>query len=492
MKKTLLFFVVVSLFTIVNAEMILELNSANSVNMEQTRNDPPTNVLATLVNYNDVQLTWMEPGAASILWDQIDPEGETYGKSAQDFEASFDQYDAEVAGDFVLNGDAEITGAAFNFFYNEAGWSDPVPFNVWIFEDNNGVPEETPIHGPITTEAVLPDEFQVYEVEFDTPFTLTAGTYWIGFNMTLSYNPTSVQCYANQKVTVINETVAYWRNPGNGFDTGFTTWSPDINSQGGTPEDITFQIHGNYTAAGNRELMGYNVFRNDVQVNTALITDTDYDDMGLDAGAYDYHIIAVYDDGDSSPSNTSSVDVTLSAPSGFSANLAGANVVCQWQAPASRDLTGYRIYRNDEMVGESTSNFFVDQAVPAGLLIYHVTAVYGVYESDPSNTIEINNTDSEDNIIPAFTEFNGNYPNPFNPTTYLSYSLSEASHVTIEIFNSKGQLVNILVNEVIEAGNYSTLWNGVADNGEKVPSGIYFSKFNAGDFTSTKKMILMK
>ncbi len=495
MRKVLLFLVVLSVFTFIQADLVVEMDSGNPVNMEQTRNDPPSNVLATLINYNDVQLSWMEPGAASILWDQIDAEGETFGKSAQDFEAAYNVYDAEVAGDFVLSGDANLTGAAFNFFYNEAGanYSDPVPFSVWIFADNDGIPEEDPLFGPFATEAVLPDEFQIYEVEFDTPVTLTAGTYWIGFNMTLSYSPLSIQCYANQRTTVVNETPGYWRNPGDGFATGFTTWTADINSQGGVPEDITFQLHGDYTSAVNRELLGYNVFRNGTQINTALVTDTDYDDLGLDAGTYEYYVVAVYDDGDSSPSNTSSVEVLLPAPASFSANLAGTNVVCQWAAPASRELTGYKIYRNDEMVGEATSNFFVDQGVPDDYLIYYVTAVYGPFESAPSNTVEIDNeTDAPDNVVPAFTAFNGNYPNPFNPTTYLSYSLSTASHVSIEIYNSKGQLVTKLIDKVVEAGNYSTVWNGTADNGEKAPSGIYISKFAAGDFTSTKKMILMK
>ncbi|NQV19147.1 MAG: hypothetical protein HQ534_11475, partial [Armatimonadetes bacterium] len=59
-------------------------------------------------------------------------------------------------------------------------------------------------------------------------------------------------------------------------------------------------------------------------------------------------------------------------------------------------------------------------------------------------------------------------------------------------FNIKGQKVKTLVNEYHAANNYSTVWNGTNDNNESVSSGIYFYEMNRGDYTSVKKMILMK
>ncbi len=100
---------------------------------------------------------------------------------------------------------------------------------------------------------------------------------------------------------------------------------------------------------------------------------------------------------------------------------------------------------------------------------------------------------NEDVTVPVvLTELQGNYPNPFNPETTIRYSVKEATPVTIEIYNVKGQLVRTLVNETRAAGNHSVVWNGVDENGRSISSGVYFYKMKAGAYSSTKKMILMK
>ena len=498
MKKTLVFSIMIlmlSSLAFATGDLVLERHSSSVTSPVSTREDPAHSLTATLLNYNDVELEWLEPGAASILWDQIDGEGETIGKSAQDFEANYNAYDAEVAGDFVLDEMAVITGAAFAFFYAQAGiiedYDEPVYFNVGIYPDEEGVPGETAIFST-TTDEVLPDEFDIFQVEFDEETILNTGTYWIGFNMRLDYSPSSVQCYAFQKVSVINETPGYWRNPGDGFETGFTTWTADILSQGEEPEDITFQLHG-YYLTGNRELLGYDVYRNDEAINPALVTDTEYEDLGLNEGDYEYYIVAVYDTGDAPPSNTASVSVTLYPPTEFAANSAGSNVICTWQLPGeSRNLTGYHVYRNGEVVGNVTNTFFVDLNVPSGVHEYYATALYGEYESEASNVVIVDHTDADDTLIPIATALNGNYPNPFNPETTISYSLQETGYVNLEIYNLKGQKIRTLVNSEEEAGVYNVVWDGTNDEGITVPSGIYFSKFATGDYSSTMKMVLMK
>ncbi|MFO8144246.1 MAG: FlgD immunoglobulin-like domain containing protein [Candidatus Syntrophosphaera sp.] len=81
---------------------------------------------------------------------------------------------------------------------------------------------------------------------------------------------------------------------------------------------------------------------------------------------------------------------------------------------------------------------------------------------------------------------------PFNPETTIRYSVKEAMPVTLNIYNVKGQLVKTLVNDVREAGNYSVVWNGRDNNNQTVSSGVYYFKMNAGKYSNTKKMILMK
>ncbi|MCB5259321.1 MAG: choice-of-anchor J domain-containing protein, partial [Candidatus Cloacimonetes bacterium] len=98
-----------------------------------------------------------------------------------------------------------------------------------------------------------------------------------------------------------------------------------------------------------------------------------------------------------------------------------------------------------------------------------------------------------DGLTPALTtQLKGNYPNPFNPETTISYSVKDSGPVSIDIFNVKGQLVRKLVNDTKAAGNYTEIWNGKDNNGRAVSSGIYYFKMNAGKYSSTKKMILMK
>ncbi len=105
-----------------------------------------------------------------------------------------------------------------------------------------------------------------------------------------------------------------------------------------------------------------------------------------------------------------------------------------------------------------------------------------------------NTTGSNDEtIIPMANKLHANFPNPFNPTTTISFDIAQASSfVDIDIYNIKGQKVKTLVNENLEVGKHTILWNGRDDNNKSVSSGIYFYKMRTAQYTSTRKMILMK
>ena len=86
-----------------------------------------------------------------------------------------------------------------------------------------------------------------------------------------------------------------------------------------------------------------------------------------------------------------------------------------------------------------------------------------------------------------------NYPNPFNPTTTISFSIPEESKVDISIFNVKGQKVKTLLNKSLSKGKHQILWHGVDNTGKAASSGIYFYKLNVnGKSTNVKKCLLLK
>ena len=98
----------------------------------------------------------------------------------------------------------------------------------------------------------------------------------------------------------------------------------------------------------------------------------------------------------------------------------------------------------------------------------------------------------EDEEIPRTFALRQNVPNPFNPVTVIQYQLPSEAHVTIDVFNIAGKLVTTLVNEEQDAGVKVVTWDGRNGAGEKVASGIYMYRMQAGDHTSRKMMVLLK
>ncbi|AFH50099.1 Hypothetical protein IALB_2396 [Ignavibacterium album JCM 16511] len=96
------------------------------------------------------------------------------------------------------------------------------------------------------------------------------------------------------------------------------------------------------------------------------------------------------------------------------------------------------------------------------------------------------------NIIPDKFEVSQNYPNPFNPSTKFRYALPEGRNVKIIVYDIQGRQVAELVNNYQAPGTYEVTWNGKNDNGEIVSSGVYFYKIEAGNYSVSKKMIMLK
>jgi Ca-activated chloride channel homolog len=102
-------------------------------------------------------------------------------------------------------------------------------------------------------------------------------------------------------------------------------------------------------------------------------------------------------------------------------------------------------------------------------------------------TIAMGTSVEREPAIPQSFGLDQNYPNPFNPSTSIRYRISEASHVTLTIYDALGREIAVLVNAYTQPGIYKADWNA-----KNLPSGVYYYVLRAGRFTATQKMILQK
>ena len=99
--------------------------------------------------------------------------------------------------------------------------------------------------------------------------------------------------------------------------------------------------------------------------------------------------------------------------------------------------------------------------------------------------------------LPTQTQLLANYPNPFNPETWIPFQLAQDSTVTAKIYDVTGKQIRVIELGHVSAGNYvesnrAIYWDGRSENGEHVSSGTYFYQIQAGDYTDIRKMVILK
>ncbi len=97
-------------------------------------------------------------------------------------------------------------------------------------------------------------------------------------------------------------------------------------------------------------------------------------------------------------------------------------------------------------------------------------------------------------LLPKAFALSQNYPNPFNPSTTIAYDVPEGDNVQVQlnVYNMRGQLVRTLVNETKGEGSYQIQWDGSDNYGRRASSGVYFYRIKAGEFSKTRKMVILK
>jgi hypothetical protein len=126
----------------------------------------------------------------------------------------------------------------------------------------------------------------------------------------------------------------------------------------------------------------------------------------------------------------------------------------------------------------------ITSAVLYGTTMFVGTETGGVFKAPISALV----TDvNEKNNLPGGMNLSQNYPNPFNPSTTISFSLPSKSYVSLTVFDALGREVSSLVSKELAAGTYSQQWHsGTA------PSGVYFYRLQAGSYSETRKLVLVK
>jgi hypothetical protein len=257
---------------------------------------------------------------------------------------------------------------------------------------------------------------------------------------------------------------------------------------------------------GNRALTGYQIWRlragqeaNESQwtlvtpqvINTLTHNDTAWNT--LSNGTYRWAVKAIYTNG------VASLPVLSNS---LQREVLSGTIQGMVRKPNNQALSGATVSAGGNFTTTNSSGLY-SLSLPVG--VYSVSCSAPGYQTNTVNNVTIIANQSitqnfnmlisanEDELIPVTaTVLNGNYPNPFNPETTISYAIKETGEVSLEVYNLKGQKVRSLVNGRQNTGHYRIVFNGKDDLGQALSSGIYFYRFTAGSYTSTRKMILME
>jgi hypothetical protein len=174
-----------------------------------------------------------------------------------------------------------------------------------------------------------------------------------------------------------------------------------------------------------------------------------------------------------------------------------------WNANDEIDLGGYAIYRGTSadfvpgpgtLVTSTADTLYLDGSWSWDGGYYYKVAAVDVHGNESAYAVlgPDGVTGDETPRTPAATRLAQNFPNPFNPTTRIEFDLAAPGLVRLRIYDAAGRLVRSLVDESMPAGRYVRLWDGRDARGSAVASGIYFYRLDAGAYTQTRKMVLLR
>lgn len=141
------------------------------------------------------------------------------------------------------------------------------------------------------------------------------------------------------------------------------------------------------------------------------------------------------------------------------------------------------IYGSEDLAGMDVQ---LQTALESIELFYALNGVTGSVTLDPGSALD------DPHFPGAFTALAQNYPNPFNPRTTIEFYLPQDGHVNLAVYNSRGQLIKTLVDDLMQKGSAKVVWDGNDEQGDPVSSGIYLYRLINREEDQARKMILLK
>ena len=147
-------------------------------------------------------------------------------------------------------------------------------------------------------------------------------------------------------------------------------------------------------------------------------------------------------------------------------------------APA--DTAGYIFSTDNVAIGAGAPTFILAAVTDDDSSAVHIDEIW--YNETPTGM-----SISDDAPIASRYELGQNYPNPFNPITHIRFNIPETGNTKLTVYNMMGEAVANLVNGVVSAGGHTVSWNAA-----NMPTGVYFYRMESGNFTQTRKLLLVK
>jgi FlgD Ig-like domain len=179
--------------------------------------------------------------------------------------------------------------------------------------------------------------------------------------------------------------------------------------------------------------------------------------------------------------------------SSFDARVRDDGVELSWRIEAGEIVRGVRVYRGEgEAVPAQIADLpmeavsYIDRTTLAGTrYTYRIAAVKESGEEVPSSPATVSTP-------AAVLSLGQNWPNPFNPSTTIPFTLPAPARVVIRIHDVRGARVATVVEEGLSQGRHFATWDGTGENGERVASGTYFCVLTAGDRSLSRKVVVLK